>query len=128
MAGLEEFERHLLRTGVIKPDDVRPVVDFPPQGARRRRPRMNETEPRRQPALSAVEHPPQQKSFQNLDAILQDGFAAIRPETGDARPLQALAQKEFLLPLGTVDVDWGVLAFGRRIVRAGDFGHGAALI
>ena len=88
MAGLEQFEKHLRRSGVTIESKDGALANFPPLAARRKDACQSVVEPQRPRSLEARQNdgdPAKRENLQKLESVLRADFAAIEAELNDAR-------------------------------------------
>ncbi len=99
MAELEEFEKHLLRSGITTQSKDGALADLPPLVARREDARQSVVEPQGPRLVEARRNdgdPAKSESLQKLGSVQRADFAAIEAELKHARRHAARAE-----PLGT---------------------------
>ena len=99
MAELEEFEKHLLRSGITTQSKDGALADFPPLVARREDACQSVVEPQGPRPVEARRNdgdPAKSETFQKLESVQRADFAAIEAELKHERRHAAGAE-----PLGT---------------------------
>ena len=99
MAELEEFEKHLLRSGITTQSKDGALADFPPLVARREDACQSVVEPQGPRPVEARQNdgePAKSETFQKLESVQRTDFAAIEAELKHERRHAAGAE-----PLGT---------------------------
>ncbi len=99
MAELEEFEKHLLRSGITTQSEDGALADLPPLVARREDARQSVVEPQGPRPVEARRNdgePAKSEFFQKLESVQRTDFAAIEAELKHERRHAAGAE-----PLGT---------------------------
>jgi hypothetical protein len=95
MAGLEQFEKHLRRSGVTIQGKDGALANFPPLVARREEPRQSVVEPQGPRSVEARQNdgnPAKRENLQKPRSVLRTDFAAIEAESKDARRHTARAE------------------------------------